>query len=451
MAASVGVFAGVTLLVTWQLRGDLQAQILRREAETLGTTIDLQLTLAEEELTRYGLGADAKDWFPLLLETSRLRGVVALRLFGPDGVLRDALPLATAAEPSPADWAALKNGDSLARLRPPAALELLRDEENRDSHLVSADTQLLEVLVPLREPVKREFGGAAQYWIDGTAVRREFAALDRSLWWRSGLAVAAGSAIVLGALAWAFRRLEAVNRELRLRGADLARANAEFSLAAKTSALGAITAHLIHGLKNPLFGLEGYVVGQADAASDERGDESRAAVETARRLRDLVNEVVNILREEQVAGSGFSVETTELVAHVQARVAPLAAERGVTLACHHEGGVALPSRRANLVMLVLDNLLRNACEATPRGRGVSLRACRGDGETNFYVEDEGNGLPAAVAERLFQPVASSKPGGGGIGLVISHQLARHAGGQLELVKSDADGCRFRLSMPESRE
>ena len=76
-----------------------------------------------------------------------------------------------------------------------------------------------------------------------------------------------------------------------------------------------------------------------------------------------------------------------------------------------------------------------------------MLAARGPTGVNFFVEDEGPGLSDVVTARLFQPVPSGKPGGGGIGLVISRHLAQHAGGQLELVKSDVNGCCFRLSVP----
>jgi two-component system sensor kinase FixL len=101
------------------------------------------------------------------------------------------------------------------------------------------------------------------------------------------------------------------------------------------------------------------------------------------------------------------------------------------------------------VLLVLYNLLRNACEATrPQGRvTLQVDVLRAPARFDFVVEDEGAGLAAAVRERLFQPVASTKPGGGGIGLVLSHQLAQHAGGALTLEKSDEGGSRFRLSVP----
>lgn len=445
MATTVAVFVAVAFSLTLRLRADLREQILRREAEALRSMVGLQQERAADEFKKYGLGAEPSDWFPLLLETSRLRGVVALRLFDPSARLRDALPMPASAQIPATDWTRVTAGENFARLHPRVAPESLRIGEPA---MNTADgVPLLEVLVPLRDPARHEFGGVAQYWIDGAPMEQEFAMLDRHLWLRSGLAAAVGAAVVLAALAWAFRRLRTAHRELQARTEDLARANHEFSLAAKTSALGAITAHLIHGLKNPLAGLEGYVSSQPNATDTAEGGEWHAAMETTQRLRTLVNEVVAILREEQTGGPGYKMTSEEILEQAEAKLRPLAKTHSVNLAFRCEDYAELPSRRANLVLLVLDNLLRNACEATPSGGRVALSAVSDPHNVVFFVEDEGPGLATAVKDRLFEPVTSTKPGGGGIGLVISHHLAQHAGGRLELLRSNDRGCRFRLTVP----
>jgi signal transduction histidine kinase len=108
---------------------------------------------------------------------------------------------------------------------------------------------------------------------------------------------------------------------------------------------------------------------------------------------------------------------------------------------------AIPARAANLAGLVLANLLANAIEAAPRHGRVRLEAKRVEGGVEFLVTDSGPGLPPEVREALFRPVRSTKRGGGGVGLAISHRLARHAGGELALVSSDARGAVFRLFVP----
>src|SRR5205814_1307267 len=136
---------------------------------------------------------------------------------------------------------------------------------------------------------------------------------------------------------------------------------------------------------------------------------------------------VDILHEEQ-SGATYRVPVAELLATAAEKIRPLAAARAIVFTCEGDDHGELPGRRAHLVLLVLDNLLRNACEATPAGGQVTLRLTNRGGIAVFVVDDEGPGLVDAVREQLFRPVTSTKPGGGGIGLVVRHQLAPHAGG-----------------------
>ncbi|MCX6954061.1 MAG: ATP-binding protein, partial [Verrucomicrobia bacterium] len=102
-------------------------------------------------------------------------------------------------------------------------------------------------------------------------------------------------------------------------------------------------------------------------------------------------------------------------------------------------------RQANLAGLVLRNLLQNAVEASPPAGIVRLTGgATKDGGVEFFVEDRGPGLVEAVRARLFQPCASTKPGGSGLGLALSQQIAQQAGGRIELVSSGGEGTRFRL-------
>jgi signal transduction histidine kinase len=70
-----------------------------------------------------------------------------------------------------------------------------------------------------------------------------------------------------------------------------------------------------------------------------------------------------------------------------------------------------------------------------------------DQEVAYEIQDQGPGLSPEVRSALFRPLLSTKKSGGGIGLAISHQLARHAGGTLTLLQSGPSGTRFRLSIP----
>jgi len=445
----LGVFAAFVVVVTLRLRSDLQHQVLAREAESLMGVVRLQQRLAEEEWMALGMTQPDEDRFSTLLLTTRLRGVLALRLYDPTGQLRSALPSTDDAMLPLQDWTRLEQGEAFARLgRNQPVIDLI---EGRDPDLISADRDapaVLEVIVPLEEPVLHELGGAAQYLMDGEPTRAEFARIDRGLIQQGLLAVAGGGVLIAGLLIWAFSRLGEANRQLQARSEDLARANHELMFAAKTSAVGAISAHLIHGLNNPLAGLEGFVRAGPSAVpdGDGGGDAWQAAAETTRRLRAMVNEVVSVLRDE-TAGLDLSVTADELIESVQGAMKADSARAGVALKIESTGAAILSGRTANLAGLVLRNLVANAIEASGSGKTVAVSCVAGGAVVDFSVSDEGSGLTDAVRHSLFQPLTSTKVGGGGIGLALSHQLARHAGGQLELVSSSAAGTVFRLSVP----
>ncbi|MEI6466023.1 MAG: HAMP domain-containing sensor histidine kinase [Verrucomicrobiota bacterium] len=441
LALTVGVFAVVVAAVTWQLGAGLREQFLRREGSTLAAIAAMQLDNGAADMGDRALAEVPGALLSAVLKTSKMRGVSGVRIFDADQRANSAWPFRWSEDvPPAADWRVVLSGESVVRLH--------RDQTADDLiglPSLAPPQPALEVWVPLRRTGSPAVLGVAQFLVNGGAISGELAVHDRRLWMQAVVAWIVGSVVIVLVFSWALRRLDRANRELVARGDDLMRANRELVLAAKTSALGAVTAHLFHELKNPLAGLELIVAGSGDAGSRlDAGGEMAAASELTRRLRTMVNDVVGVLRDEQT-GAKFRLTCADVAEIVSAKVQGEAAARGVRLEFEADPERTLAGRRANLVTLVLRNLLQNAIEATPAGGQVKL-ICRGTeaGAIEFIVEDGGAGLPEAVQAKLFQPCTSTKPGGSGLGLALSHQLAAQAGGRLELLRSGVLGTSFRL-------
>ena len=438
---TVAVFAAVLAFVTLQLRGGLREQILSGKAETLAAVASMQLANGAEALAEVGLTDAPGELLAAVLKASKYRGVLAIRVFDAGRRFSGALPLELSDEPpSSEEWTTRP----FARMRPREKLQALAGAPGPASALAS-DEPLIEAWVPLRRSEGASLAGVAQFWIAGDELAAEFTSLDRRLALQAGIAWLAGAVVIVLVLGWAFRRLAAANHILEARTEDLQRANRELVLTAKTSALGTVTAHLIHEIKNPLAGLEVFMASQAEPGGrEESGRELVAATELTRRLRTMINDVVGVLRDEQ-HGAHFELTCTELAQVTFERVRPAANLAGVRLVADIVAEASLPGRRANLTGLVLRNLLQNAVEASPPAGIVRLTGrTTPDGRWEFSVEDRGPGLAESVRARLFQPCASTKPGGSGLGLALSQQLAQQAGGRIELVKSDTEGTCFRL-------
>jgi signal transduction histidine kinase len=102
---------------------------------------------------------------------------------------------------------------------------------------------------------------------------------------------------------------------------------------------------------------------------------------------------------------------------------------------------------------VLVNLLRNAREAIqaakPEGQGkIRVSVAQDKGLVTLRLADNGPGLPQRALDNLFQPFAgSARPGGTGLGLTISRELAQANGGDLVLAGTGPEGAVFELTLP----
>lgn len=96
------------------------------------------------------------------------------------------------------------------------------------------------------------------------------------------------------------------------------------------------------------------------------------------------------------------------------------------------------------LLQVVMNLVLNATDAAgPRGR-ISIRSEYSGGQVVISVGDSGPGISPEVAPRLFQPFASGKRGGTGLGLTVSRTLVESLGGTLEVGSSALGGAEFRV-------
>ncbi len=207
-----------------------------------------------------------------------------------------------------------------------------------------------------------------------------------------------------------------------------------------------------HDLKAPLRGI-GLL---AEWITEELGDTAPANVarnlarlrRRALRMGALMESLLAYSRVGRVASNAQEVNTAELVATI---ADDLATRPGFVI----ESVAPLPILLTALAPLdtVLRNLVANAIEHHDRDAGrVVVSAVRHDAFVAFRVADDGPGIALADRERAFRMFETLAPktdgSGSGIGLALVKRLVDQAGGQIQIIESNAArGVIFEFTWP----
>ncbi len=442
------LFCVVTGSLAFELRKQLRYQVIGRDGETLMAVASAEVDdVRELNDGIFEAGAD-EELFEVALNTSDITGVIGVRVYTKGNSFLGGIPISLKrGQLTSADESLLDLKTPISKFYSDFRMEdifLLIDDEGE----AGSSFAVSEITIPLFSLSDDQVYGYAQYFIDGHDLAIELDRLDNNVLTYAGGALLLGAFLGGGILYWAFRRLRQVNDLLEDRTKHLISANHKLSMEARTAAIGAITSHLIHGLKSPLQGIRQFVTAQGQDEKENYAETVwQDAAETTERMQNLINEVIEVLQDR---GGEFSykISCSEIASLVEERVKHHAQTSGVSLKIEDSVGEVstLPNDRANLVVLILVNLLRNAIDASSRGESVVLHIESVGQRLEFLVIDHGAGLSDDIAERIFQPIVSSKVDGSGVGLSLCQELSRHLDGELTLEKTGPQGTVFKLTL-----
>jgi len=229
----------------------------------------------------------------------------------------------------------------------------------------------------------------------------------------------------------------------------------ELARLARLNEMGEMASTLAHELNQPLSAIANYVHGGARLLQDWEG-------EKAERLRDALKEA----GEQSIRAGQIIKHLREFVTKGETEKSPqsirqIVEEAGaLALVGSREKGVRtlfdFPSS-ADLVMVdriqiqqVLTNLMRNGIEAMKDSSKRELRVGitrSSEDEVTVVVEDSGPGISEDIADQLFKPFITTKPGGMGVGLSISKRIVEAHGGEMTVSRSQLGGASFSFTLP----
>lgn len=212
--------------------------------------------------------------------------------------------------------------------------------------------------------------------------------------------------------------------------------------------LGRFSAQMAHDLKNPLAAMKG--AAQYLKEEHAQGRPWDAQGEFLDLLLEQVERLERVVGTYQRLGRVEPLRTPLDVNHLVERVLSLQSFAGhAEVTIQRELAAELPRCEADFDLLAnaLENLVRNAFEAMPRGGTLTVRT-QGDGaEVVLSVEDSGEGMDARTAERAFDDFYTTKATGSGMGLAFVRRVVEAHGGSVSLTSREGRGTLIHLRLP----
>lgn len=228
---------------------------------------------------------------------------------------------------------------------------------------------------------------------------------------------------------------------------------AQLQQAERLATLGRMSAGLAHEIRNPLGTMRMKVENALAAPEPVRGARIAGALEAVLaqtdRLESLVSSLLALTQPFRVERQPLALESF-LAQQIQAH-APAAQQHGVQLVQTVAADPGLESMRAWFdpvqMARVFDNLLLNALAHTSAGGVIELGARRSaQGALLLWLADDGPGVPETLRDTLFEPFASARAGGTGLGLALVREIIQAHGGQVRLAESPR-GARIEMELP----
>ena len=213
----------------------------------------------------------------------------------------------------------------------------------------------------------------------------------------------------------------------------------------RLAALGRVAAGVAHEIRNPIAAMrlkaENALANEADRGRST--DALQVVVEQVGRMDQLLQTLLRSVQRSEIRRQLVMDIRQFLDAHAslfreQAGRRPIAVDVPNLVPPAEFDTAAVGG--------ALDNLILNAIQNSPDGAPIVLRAEAEDDRLRLSVSDAGYGVPEGIREHLFEPFATGRPDGTGLGLAFVREVAGAHGGSARIEHRE-DGTTFTLEIP----
>ena len=223
----------------------------------------------------------------------------------------------------------------------------------------------------------------------------------------------------------------------------------------KLAALGTLASSIAHEIRNPLVSIKTFTqLAPRKFDSQDFLDKFQTVVpEELERMESILNQLLSFGRPSQP--EFYPINVNEVIDNILTLMSTELSRSNIEVArlC----GSDIPEIMADGEQLkqVFMNIVLNAIQAMPEGGNLTITAGieqeSVERDTSVFVtvkfEDTGCGIPEEDLSNLFNPFFTTKSGGSGLGLSISHRIIKEHNGRIDVDSKVGEGTAFTVKLP----
>lgn len=211
----------------------------------------------------------------------------------------------------------------------------------------------------------------------------------------------------------------------------------------KMSIGGQLAAGIAHEIRNPLTSLKGFLQ-LLQAGVEQKEIYYKIMDDEIDKIELMASELLFISKPFTENRQVESIQS--MIKDVIILLSSLAKIRDIKLEWTEKGQDNVYCDRSQ-VKQALINIIKNAIEATDTTGKVQVVINSLEHDVQVDVIDEGPMIPKEVLDRLGEPYFTTKPGGTGLGLMITKKILEQHEGQLNIISNEESGNIFRVILP----
>jgi len=217
--------------------------------------------------------------------------------------------------------------------------------------------------------------------------------------------------------------------------------------AERASAIGEISAQLLHSIRNPLTSIGGTSrLLQKKSTEPDLVNFLKIITDEAAKIETLLEDLFSFVEEDELALAPHDIYS--LLRKSVMIFYPAMKNNDITYEFSLQGDAAIIDLDERKIRQIFVHLVRNSIEAMSEGGKLILAGNQADDTVTISITDTGGGIPDTVMPLITNPFYTTKMYGNGMGLAIVEQIVSAHGGKLQLTNADHTGTKAQIVLPK---